>query len=204
MRVLFLIDSFQMGGAERITAAILPHLDRSRIEPLVCTLRTRGDSPLAQKLGGVPRFDLGAWRMLDPFAFRRLLRLLRMQQIDLIHAQLQDATVFGVAANKLTGIPVVITRHVIADDIRTTRKRLRNYVEGMSVRIGVERVITVSDATRDDYAKRMSLPLTRFQTIYNGIDLESFASAPDKQAERVELGLPLAGPLVTMVGVMRP
>src|SRR4051812_15232081 len=204
MRVLFLIDSFQMGGAERITAAILPHLDRSRIEPLVCTLRTRGDSPLAQKLGGVPRFDLGAWRMLDPFAFRRLLRLLRMQQIDLIHAQLQDATVFGVAANKLTGIPVVVTRHIIGDDVRTTRKRMRNYVEGMSVRTGVKRVITVSDATRDYYARQMSLPLSRFQTIYNGIDLDNFAQAADKQAERAALGLSMQGPLVTMIGVMRP
>lgn len=204
IRVLFLIDSFQMGGAERVTAAILPYLDRSRIEPLVCTLRTRGDSPLAQKLGNVPRFDLGAGRMLDPFAFRRLLRLLRMQKIDLIHAQLQDATVFGVAANKLTGIPVVVTRHIIADDIRTTRKRLRNYVEGMSVRTGVERVITVSNATRDHYAKQMRLPLTRFQTIYNGIDLDNFAQAADKRAERTVLGLPPQGPLVTMVGVMRP
>jgi hypothetical protein len=30
LRVLFLIDSFRMGGAERTTIALLPYLDRSR------------------------------------------------------------------------------------------------------------------------------------------------------------------------------
>ncbi len=209
-RVLLLIDSFQMGGAERITTALLPHLDRSRVIPIVCTLRSRGDSPLSAQLGDVPRYNLGARRMLDPVAFQKLLRLLRTQHIDLIHAQLQDSTVLAVAAHKLTGIPVVVTRHLIGDDHlggganRNWRQRMRNDLEKLSVRSGVARVITVSNATRDNYADLTGLPLSRFRTIYNGIDLDRFEPAADKTSRRQELGLPTDGALVTMVGVLRP
>jgi glycosyltransferase involved in cell wall biosynthesis len=204
IRVLFLIDSFQMGGAERVTAALLPHFDRSRVTPLVCTLRKRGESPLVERLGDTPRFDLDARRMLHLRAFRHLLRLLRRERIDLIHAQLQDATIFAVAANKLTGVPVVVTRHLMADDVRNRRRRIRNIVERYAIRAGVARVITVSDAARDSYVRLTGMPLSRFQTIYNGIDLDSFAQADDKPTERRGLGIPTEGPLVTMVGVLRP
>jgi glycosyltransferase involved in cell wall biosynthesis len=206
MRVMLLIDSFQMGGAERITAAILPHLDRSRVAPVICTLRTRGDSPLAQKLGDIPRFDLRAKRMLDPVALQRLVRYIRQQKIDLIHAQLQDSTVWAVAAQKITGVPVIVTRHLIGDDGSTWRRRLRNQLERFVIRNGVTRVITVSDAARDYYARLARIPLARFQTIYNGIDLENFARIEDettKNALRQQLGLPIGEPLIAMVGVLR-
>ena len=135
LRILLLIDSFRMGGAERITVALLPHFDRSRVTPLVCPLHRRRESPLSEQLGDVPRFDLGAKRLIDLAAFRRLLRLLREQEIDLIHAQLQDVTVLAALANKMTGIPVVVTRHLIYDDAQNLRRRLRNRLERFAVRL---------------------------------------------------------------------
>jgi glycosyltransferase involved in cell wall biosynthesis len=204
LRVLFLIDSFRMGGAERITVALLPHLDRSRVTPLVCTLHRRRESPLVEHVGDVPRFDLAARRLLDPFALRRLLRLLNDQQVDLIHAQLQDATIFAAAAHRQTRIPVVVTRHLIEDDTDNWRRRMRNRLERFTIRHGVDRIITVSDAAQEAYAAVVRVPRARFQTIYNGIDLDRFSSGGDKPALRQALNLPAEGPLVTMVGVMRP
>lgn len=201
-RVLFLIDSMQMGGAERITAALLPRFDRSRITPILCTLHTNLDSPLVEQIRDIPRFDLGAKRLLDPLAFRRLLKILRSEKIQLIHAQLQDATVYAVAANKLTGIPVITTRHLMGDMDGTRRKNLRNKLEHWTVSSGVKRVITVSDASRDMYAQMTGIPASRFQTIYNGIDLSSYNSGTRKSREA--LGLPQDKTLITMVGVLRP
>jgi glycosyltransferase involved in cell wall biosynthesis len=155
-------------------------------------------------LGDVPRFDLAARRLLDPGALRGLLRLLHEEEIDLIHAQLQDATIFAAAAHKLTGIPIVVTRHLIDDDAQNWRRRMRNRLEQFAIRHTVARIITVSDAARDSYAARLRLPPSRFQTIYNGIDLERFGPSEDKVMLRRALHLPGEGPLVVMVGVMRP
>ncbi|MCU0497711.1 MAG: glycosyltransferase [Anaerolineae bacterium] len=202
LRVLFLIDTMQMGGAERITAQLLPGFDR--IQPLLCTLQPRRDSPLTTQLQAIPRFDLGARRLLDPIAFMRLLQLLRTQQIDLIHAQLQDATIFAALAGRLTGLPVVITRHLIGDDTATPRKRWRNQLEQAAIRWGVTRLICVSDAARDHYAQLTGLPSDRFITIYNGIDLTPYNTPSDRSRLRADLGLDPQALIVTMVGVMRP
>lgn len=202
LRVLFLIDTMQMGGAERITAQLLPGFDT--IQPLLCTLQPRRDSPLTAQLHAIPRFDLGARRLLDPIALGRLIRLIRTQQIDLIHAQLQDATIFAALAGHLTGTPVVITRHLIGDDSATPRKRWRNQLEQQAIRWGGTRVISVSEAAADHYARLTRIPIDRFTTIYNGIDLAPYEENADRSQLRAALGLDPQAFIVTMVGVMRP
>lgn len=204
LRVLYLIDSFQMGGAERITAAFLPHFDPAEVTPLLCTLNQRKESPLIEQVRQFPRFNLGARRMIDPLAFVRLLTLSRREHIDLIHAQLQDATIFAALAHHLTGIPVVITRHVMGDDETTWRRSRRSQLERWAVQTSVARIIGVSKASAHQYQTMTGLPASRFVTVYNGIDLERFGTiGGDKEALRTRLGLPVGVPLVTMVGVMR-
>lgn len=204
LTVLFLIDSFRMGGAERITVALLPHLDRQRVKPLVATITTRRESPLGRQLGDVPKFDIEASRLLDPAALRRLIRLIQTQQVDLIHAQLQDATLFAVATRPFVRKPIVITRHLIGDDAYNWRRRWRSRLEGEAVKRGVDKIISVSNAARDHYAQSLGIPLSRFETIYNGIDLARFAPQGDKRDLRQRLGLPQDRFIILMVGVMRP
>ncbi|MBZ0305710.1 MAG: glycosyltransferase, partial [Anaerolineae bacterium] len=115
LRILYLIDAMRMGGAERITVALLHHLDRSRFIPIICTLNTKEESPLIEQMD-VKRYNLEAKRLLDPAAFRRLLEIIQQERVDVIHAQLQDATIFAAAAKRFIHVPVVVTRHLIDDD----------------------------------------------------------------------------------------
>ncbi|MFN8530239.1 MAG: glycosyltransferase [Anaerolineae bacterium] len=203
LRVLYLIDSFQMGGAERITAAFLPHFDPAQVEPILCTLNLRKESPLIEQVRAFPRFNLRAKRLLDPLAFARLIGVLRRERIDLIHAQLQDATVFATLAHVITRIPVVITRHVMVDDETNWRRSRRSQLERWAVRTSAARVISVSKAAGERYREMVGLPAERFETIYNGIDLERFGGGEKAADLRARLGLPTGVPLVTMVGVLR-
>jgi glycosyltransferase involved in cell wall biosynthesis len=192
-----------MGGAERVTLALFPHLDRARVTPLLCTVESKGESELVQQLGAVSRFDLGAKRLLDPAAYERLVRLLKVEGVDLIHAQLQYATVFGAYAVARTGLPMVVTRHLIGDDEKNWREVLRSWVERALIRRYVDKLIMVSEAAGVHYAKIACLDPSRIVTIYNGIDPQRFAPAEDKYAVRAALNLPSEGFIVIMVGVMR-
>lgn len=203
IRVLYLIDAMRMGGAERITVALLRHLDRSRITPIICTLNKKDESPLVEQLG-VKRYDLEAKRLLDPNAFRRLIEIIRQERIDVIHAQLQDATIFAAAAKRFTRVPVVVTRHLIDDDRKNWRRRMRNRLEQFTIHQSVEKMITVSDAAKYNYLEKTNLPHHRIETIYNGIHLDNFKPADNKNTVRQSLHLPHDKPIVTMVGVMRP
>jgi glycosyltransferase involved in cell wall biosynthesis len=99
---------------------------------------------------------------------------------------------------------VVITRHLIEDDAHNWRRWMRNQLEKFVIRRTVDRIITVSEATKRAYAEMINLPESRFETIFNGIELDQFAPVEDKRAARIVLALPTDGPLIAMVGVMRP
>jgi glycosyltransferase involved in cell wall biosynthesis len=203
LRVLYLIDAMRMGGAERITAALFPYLDRARVMPILCTLHRRRESDLIKTIGDVEHIDLASKRLVDPTAIQRLVDLIKERKIDIIHAQLQDATVFAALARVITHTPIVITRHLMEDDRKNLRRRLRNRVERFTISSSVARVISVSDAALEAYAKMLDLPRERFTTVYNGIDIERFKPDADKPALRKQLGLPEDKPLIVMVGVMR-
>ncbi|MDQ7036282.1 MAG: hypothetical protein Q9P01_16055 [Anaerolineae bacterium] len=101
LRVLYCIDSLKMGGAERITAALMPHL--TDITPIICTLYDH-ESPLKQQVESIPSVNLDAKRLIDLSAFRHFLRVIKDERIDVIHAQLQHATIFASLAQSLRGI----------------------------------------------------------------------------------------------------
>jgi glycosyltransferase involved in cell wall biosynthesis len=203
LKVLYLIDAMRMGGAERITAALFPYLDRQRVTPILCTLHRRRESDLIKTIGDVEHIDLASKRLVDPAALQRLINLIKERNIDVIHAQLQDATVFAALARLFTHTPIVITRHLMEDDRKNIRRRLRNRVERFTISSSVARVISVSDAALEAYVQKLQLPRQRFTTVYNGIDLERFKPDADKPAMRKQLKLPEDKPLIAMVGVMR-
>jgi glycosyltransferase involved in cell wall biosynthesis len=200
LRVLYVIDNLKMGGAERITVALMPFL--TEITPIICTLYDR-DSPLYQQLGATKHIALHGKRLADPPAFLRFLQVLKNERIDVIHAQLQHATVFAAAGQLLSGIPYVVTRHVVTDDVSTHKKWRFVVAENFALR-STKKLIYVSDATSKHHQQMLKMAEARYMTIYNGIDLTHFQSQKPRKIVAQELGFPTDKPLVVMVGVMRP
>ncbi len=194
-RILYCIDSLKMGGAERITAALMPFM--TEIEPIVCTLYDH-ESPLTERLGDVQQIYLGASRLADPGAIARYVKILRDEKIDLIHAQLIHGTVMSSIAGLATGIPFVVTRHVVEDDLTTKKKRRMVRAEKLATR-RAERIIYVSDAQRQRHLEEYDFDVNKTRVIYNGLDLSRF----DKDANPA---MPVDGsrPIILMVGVVRP
>lgn len=194
-RILYCIDSLKMGGAERISVALLPFM--TEIEPIICTLYDEA-SPLTSQLGDIRHIQLGATRLADPMAIIRYIKILRQEKIDLIHAQLIHGTVMSSLAGLVTGIPFVITRHVVEDDLTTRKKRRMVFAENLASR-RANKIVYVSEAQRKRYLEIHDYNKDKTQVIYNGLDLKRFDK--DSQPE-----MPVNGnrPIVLMVGVVRP
>lgn len=209
LRVLYVIDSLRMGGAERVTTALLPLLAKSGVSPLLCTLNRKDENRLSEARDdlSIPVFDLSAKRLVDIMAFRRLLRLLDREHVHLIHAHLQDATIFAAAAGRLCRIPTIATRHLVSDDMSTLRHQLRNRLERFIARTAVARVIAVSESARSQFMADASLSPRHCTTIYNGIDSSQFFSLTNKTGQKGMIGLPenvQDAPVIVMIGVIRP
>ncbi|MCS6871572.1 MAG: glycosyltransferase family 4 protein [Anaerolineae bacterium] len=206
MRVLLILSSMAMGGAERNIADLLPHLSAQEgIQLTLGTLNTRRDSPLAELVAqsGVPRFDMGARRMVDRQAWRRYTDFLRRERIDLVHSQDQDTHVYNALSRRLLGVPSVMTRHVMFEPFTNLKTRLRAQLVLIAARYGADRVIAVSEAVRQQFARQARLPLERIETVYNGIQLEKFATRARRAQIRAALGWAQETPIVIMVAVLR-
>ena len=205
MRVAFLLSSLQMGGAERNVLTLMPHLRARGVQSTLFTLSAECDGPLAAELSSlaIERIDLSAARLFDVGAHRRLTAILRRRGFDLLHAQDQYAIISGAAAHWRTGIPFVITRHVMEEPTDTWRRLVRARMVLAAARHSTDAIVAVSHAASQRFAVQSGAPVSRIHVIPNGIELARFA-APRREAIRIELGWPAAQPVVIMVAVFRP
>src|SRR4051812_28127205 len=91
--VCLLISSLEFGGAERQVVEMIRSFDRQKVKPIVCSLSS--EVPLARYLPG-NREDLSIVEKRGKYDFTtvfRVARLLRKQQIDVVHAFLFDAEI---------------------------------------------------------------------------------------------------------------
>lgn len=209
IRLLWLIDSLTMGGAEQCVLTFARHVDRDRIDLRVACIKNIDGNPLASEIeaAGIPVTLLDARHLRDLAAFVRLRRFLRGEAIDLVHTHLTYADIWGRLAAWSTRRPAISTLHVpyyfyhwqprLRDRVIERLARfLRAHVGGP--------VIAVSDFLRHALVRR-GLPPDRILTLHNGIELNLFEVPGDSSPKerRAELGLPADAPVVVMLAVAR-
>jgi glycosyltransferase involved in cell wall biosynthesis len=206
-RVLFMIDSLGMGGAERMLFNYLQHLDMNRYEPRVCVFRVRDGNPIAAEIErlGIPVDLIPVSRIRDFMRVASLVRYLRQHRIDLVHTQLETVTVHGGIAAKIVGIPTVHTLHTFAYPNATAREIRRSEIAWFALRNFHDKVIAVSAAVGNYAVSKGRVPLEKILVLYNGIDTRSFGRRNDidRTVVRKALGIPAAAALVVTVAVLR-
>lgn len=205
LRPLVLISSLSPGGAERVTVSCLCRMARDGRPVPLCSVASAEDSPLAGELErtGVTRHELGATRLADPVAAMNLIRLLRRERYDLVHAHGQDAAILAMATRALHGVPVVITRHVVTEPDDSWRRQMR--VRGTAVALRrANAVVAVSHAAAKALRESIAVAGDRVRVIPNGIELERFSMAEcDRWRTRAMLGVGPAESLVLVPAVLR-
>src|SRR6185295_13332411 len=94
LRVMLLTSSLHYGGAERQVVELAKHLDRRRIQPLLCCLD--GTRTLFDITPSPTRLVMAVRRArFDPLPFLRVGWLLRRWSIDVVHSFLFDAEMIG-------------------------------------------------------------------------------------------------------------
>jgi glycosyltransferase involved in cell wall biosynthesis len=139
-----------------------------------------------------PFFDL---RILAP-----LIRRLRLERPDVLHCHLVRANLYGRAAARLAGVPVVISTlrnvedYFVKGDVVSRSLR---WVEHATTGL-VSRYVAVSEGVRTAAIAHLGLQPDQICTILNAVDLRPFADPPiDRVAIRNEFGF---GPQHTVIG----
>lgn len=190
MRILQICSAREIGGGEKHLADLANTLAQ-RGQQIFVALGS--DSPVRAELPSVPSENILELPMRNALSVRsalRLARLVREQQIQIIHAHLaRDYPLAALAAGR-TGAQLVLTRHVLFPLKKIHRLTLRR----------TARVIGVSQAVADGLRAGNIFPEERIVTIHNGIDLGRFSPASPRDGnESLRVGMvghlaPIKGP----------
>lgn len=181
VRVIQLVWSFEIGGAENFVLNLVRKMDRSRYEPSICVFAEDGPLRAQTEALGVPVFRIKPGSV--PLTTLRLLRLLRAERPDLIHAHSIAPGFHAAAAGALCRIPVLTTRHG-----RPQESAKRSLRRAISIRF-TDRFVAVSEEVRSLLISMTKIPEEKIFSVVNGIDTERF-TGPRNLALRAELGIP--------------
>lgn len=195
IRLLLVVDSLEVGGAERQVVDLAVALRRKGYE-VVVACSVAGDLSGVLREAGIPVRPLLrrlVKRSLSPAYARRLRGLLRGERFDLAHAHIYASAAAAALATPGTGVPLVITEHTEAT-WQTWRAR---WVSRWVYR-RVERIIAVSTPIRRRLVERDGVHPDLITIVPNAV-----VATPEARPEEPTAG-PSGRPLVGVVARLQP
>lgn len=188
IRVGFVLHVMQVAGAEVLVAETIRRLGR-RIEPVVLCLDQVGALGERMRREGVEVIAFGRRPGIDLSLVRRLARVIRDKQLNVVHAHQYTPFFYGAlgAVASFTKPRVIFTEHGRHyPDVVSRKRRFANRVLFDRLADDVNAVCgfsATSLAAQDGFSK------ARIQVIENGVDLSRYRQVRDQGALKARLGL---------------
>lgn len=196
--ILYLSTSSGPGGAERVISNLAASLDPKRFRTILCLFRP-GWIQERSESRGVCTYVIPTQGMTDWRWALRFKRLLREEQVDLIHSHEFDANVQGTAIAALSGIPLVATVHGKNYFWEKLRRRLAyRWVSRRAT------MVAVSQNLKQFIVEQAGVLSDRIKVVYNGVDALPHCDRTDVEQCRRELGIPDSDHIVGVVGNLYP
>lgn len=191
---MHLTNSLNIGGLETLLLSLLGQIDRKLISPTVCTMTPSSSLIPEFEAAEVEVFTLNKKQGLDSTFLRQLVRLLKSQDIDVLHTHNFGAWFYGAIAGKLAGVSVVNTEHSNVPSHNKRRVVIERWLSKLS-----HKVICDSQAVLDYMTQYQKIPPHKSVLILNGVDCERFGSTGDTATFRKTLDI---DPHQTAIGIV--
>ena len=199
LRVMFVITSMPVGGAETLLVNLVRRMDRTHFVTELCCLKYFG--PLGETLAReIPAFTGLLEHKYDFGVLGRLTRLFVERRIDAVITVGTggDKMFWGRMAAWRAGVPV------IASALHSTG--LPDHVEWLNRQLAplTDAFIAVAAPHAVYLAEHEGCPAAKVRVIPNGVDIERFRPLEPEAALRGELGLAPEAPVAAIVAALRP
>lgn len=202
-KILYLITTFSVGGAEMHLLSLVKGLPKDKYDITVAFLKEEAQEARSLvpdfKALGVKVVDLKMKSRFDIVTLLRLYRLMRKGKFQILHTHLFRADLFGLPIGKLAGVPVLVST------VHNTEDFFSNPLIGFFLRQSynfAHKIITISTAVKETLVKDIGVALDKIAIIYYGLEIEN--SHREKTALetdiRQKLGIEKQVPLIGTVG----
>ena len=198
MRILHIIDTLSMGGAENVLVGLSSgQKERGHdvtIMPLVCG----GQSIVRRKIENngisvIPFMEKGV--VYNPFLIFKIARVLK--QFDLVHVHLFPALYWAALAKIISSckVPLVYTEH--STNNRRRSKKLLRLIDNFIYKHGYKEIVACSEIVFKNYCNTFP-GIKHVCVINNGVDTEVYREAKPYSKKEL-LGIDADSFVVTMV-----
>ncbi len=196
-KVLHVIDSLDLGGAQTLLLEICKNSDRDRFEVEVACMHGRGVFAAEFEKAAIKVHSLspGKW---PPLYVPNFLKLLKESDPEIIHFHLFGSNLIAKPLAFLAGKRALVVHDHCNDAGRSNPLLLA--ADALTNRLA-SRVIAVSGSIRDFLISQEGMDPDKVVTLSNGIDARKFLPAVDGQRELAKSALGLA-PGTFVVGGM--
>jgi glycosyltransferase involved in cell wall biosynthesis len=196
-----------IGGVETNILSTIQHSHVSDYQFIVIAQTSDEFSAKAEALG----IEVVPWtynNLLDLRALIQLVRIIKENNISLLHTHSPSAAIFGRIAARYNKIPVIVTVHLTASEYFSEGSSLKTKIRRLIYsRIDqalnffiTDRLIFVSRISHNKSVDRHQAPSNRSLVIRNGIDLTRFDLNLSKEEIRIKMGLPIKEILICFLG----
>lgn len=197
MRILHIITSLNIGGAEKLMVDLLPRLKQKGVDVellLFIGNRTMFYEQLEKEGVKIHTFSEGG-SVYSPKHIFRLYRFLKKNKFDVIHTHNTAPQIFAAIVSVLVSLKLVTTEH-------NTTNRRRNWKWYKMVDRWMysrySQVICISKGTENNLRNYINEHTNKCITIYNGVDIRKYEKAKPTHAN------PEKKNIITMVAAFRP
>ena len=177
-----------IGGTERQLAETARFLDRRRFLPHVACLRPAGIRAEELRQADIPLVTFPVHSFASAEVLKAILevrRYIRRNGIQLVHTFDTPMNVFGVAAARIAGTPVILSSQRAYRELSgPAYRRLLRITDRL-----VNGVVVNCDAIRRHLISDEGVSPNRIHLCYNGIDIAQFPAGTSRNEEIVTAGI---------------
>jgi glycosyltransferase involved in cell wall biosynthesis len=177
MRILYILNTLAIGGAERLVVSLAERMAARGHEVHIMTLRDRAPEQWPTSIE-VTHLGIGKDPFSAAYGFWRALRIVRRFRPDILHSHNFHGNLFARGLKAVWPTPRVIsTLHNEYEGGRARMLCLR-LTDGLS-----ERTVAVSAAVAERALQLGIVPKRKCQVILNGVDVAEFRPDPARRAQ---------------------
>ncbi len=205
IKILHVVDTLGLGGAERFLVGLVTHLDRERFHPMVAWLTASGPFEEQLREQRIPVVGINARGHRDFKAWQRLVEVMRGEQVHIVHTHLFVDGFYGRLAAMWSKVPVrIVTQQNAYDDPARRLPRWQIWTNRLLVPT-TQHFVAVSRAAAEYLHKVEWVPWRKISLIPNAIEPPAPVPPERVQALRREwLGPDGSGPLLGTVARLEP
>jgi len=187
-KIMEVIYAFEIGGSERLAAAIAEKVSQLGENVSVCAINGE-TGPIREQLekSNISCYGIGGGKVSALAVRYRLYRLFKQVKPDVLHMHHITQLINCYWPAKLAGVPrLVVTEH--ANYSLRTVKKLNKRAKSYTKR--ADALTVVHGGLKEYFAKEMDVPEEMITTITNGVDTEVYTPGIPSDEFKASMGIP--------------